>query len=156
MYMTKADILQETNKAKIAHKRWVKRADHLISGLPVDKEFIPLDATSCGFGSWLYSQGTQLRTIDATRYIIEEIEHHHDDVHDAYGKIYNLYFIVPENRSFLSKVLTFNSKKIKPNEIEEAKTHFRLLERSSNELLRLLDKLEEASVHITYEQLISR
>jgi len=69
--MTKAQIQQEVAKAKIAHKRWVKRADHLISGLPVDKEFIPLEATSCGFGKWLYSQGTELHTIDATKYIID-------------------------------------------------------------------------------------
>lgn len=154
--MTKAEIIQEVERAKIAHKRWVKRADHLISGLPIDKEFIPLDATSCSFSAWLYSQGTQLRTIEATRYIVEEIEHHHDDVHDTYGKIYNLYFIVPEHRSILSKILTFNSKAIKPNEVEEAKKYFRLLERSSNELLRLLDKLEEVSTHITNEELISR
>jgi uncharacterized protein Yka (UPF0111/DUF47 family) len=154
--MTKAEILQEITKAKIAHKRWVKRADHLISGLPIDKEFIPLEATTCGFGKWLYSQGTQLRTIEATRYIIEEIEHHHDDLHDAYSKIYTLYFIVPENKSFLSKVLTFNSKKVTKKDKEKAKAYFIQLLKSSEELLTLLDKLEKASEHITYEQLISR
>jgi len=154
--MNKAAILQEVTKAKIAHKRWVKRADHLISGLPVDKEFIPLEATTCGFGRWLYGQGTVLRTIEATRYIIEEIEHHHDDVHDAYAQIYNLYFIIPEKKSFLSKVLTFNSKKVSKSDIEIAKKYFKQLQSSSNELLSLLDKLEKASEHITYEQLISR
>lgn len=154
--MNKAAILQEITKAKIAHKRWVKRADHLISGLPVDKEFIPLVATSCGFGRWLYGQGTTLRTIEATKYIIEEIEHHHDDVHDAYAQIYNIYFIIPENKSFLSKVFTFNSKKVSKKDIETAKKYFTQLERSSDELLALLDKLEKASDHITYEQLISR
>jgi len=154
--MTRSDILQETNKAKIAHKRWVKRADHLISGLPVDKEFIPLEATSCGFGKWLYSQGSELRTIDATKFIIEEIEHHHDDLHDAYGEIYKIFFIVPENRSFLHKITTFNSKKVNSKEKEKAKEYFKQLSRSSEELLRLIERLESASAHITYEQLISR
>ena len=154
--MTRAEILQETNKAKIAHKRWVKRADHLISGLPVDKEFIPLDATICGFGKWLYSQGTELRTIEATKFIINEIEHHHDDVHDYYGKIYKIYFLIPENRGLLTKLLTFNSKKVTNKEKEEAKRYFQQLQQSSDELLQLLDKLEIASQHITYEQLISR
>jgi len=153
--MTRADILQEITQAKINHKRWVKRADHLISGLPVDKEFIPLDATSCSFGMWLYSQGTQLRTFEATRYIVQEIEEHHDDLHDTYGKIYNLYFIVPENRSILSQVWTFGSKKIRPNEMKEAKKYFKLLKRSSNELLMVLNRLEEASRHLTYEQMIA-
>jgi len=154
--MTRANILQEISKAKIAHKRWVKRADHLISGLPVDKEFIPLEATSCGFGKWLYSQGTELRSINATKYLIEEIEHHHDDLHDTYSEIYKLYYMIPENRSFLSKLLTFNSKKISEKEKELAKKYFQQLKGSSEELLNLLDKLDEASSHITYEQLISK
>ena len=154
--MTRSDILQETNKAKIAHKRWVKRADHLISGLPVDKEFIPLEATSCGFGKWLYGQGTELRTLEATRYIVDEIEHHHDDLHDMYGEIYKLYFVVPENKSFLSKVLTFNSKKVTEKDKEKAKSYFRQLQQSSEELLALIDKLEVASQHMTYEQLLNK
>jgi len=154
--MTRTNLLQELAKAKIAHKRWVKRADHLISGLPVDKEFIPLEATSCGFGRWLYSQGTQLRTIDATKYIIEEIEHHHDDLHDTYGEIYKLYYMVPENRSFLTKILTFNSKKITEKEKVVAKKYFLQLKDSSEELINLLNKLEEASAHISYEELISK
>ena len=153
--MNRGDILQAVSKARIAHKRWVKRADHLISGLPVDKEFIPLEATSCGFGVWLYSQGSQLRTIETTRYIIEEIEHHHDDLHDAYGEIYKIYFMVTENKSFLSKVLTFNSKKVLEKNKVAAKIYFKQLTRSSEELLRLLDKLESVSTHLTYEKLIS-
>ena len=151
--MTRAEILHATNKAKIAHKRWVKRADHLISGLPVDKEFIPLEATSCGFGKWLYSQGTELRTLESTKFIMEKIEHHHDDVHDAYSEIYKLYFLVSENKSFLSKVLTFNSNKVSEKDKEKAKNYFRQLKQSSEALLTLIEKLEAVSQHITYEEL---
>ena len=154
--MTRAAILQETTKAKIAHKRWVKRADHLISGLPVEKEFIPLEATSCGFGRWLYSQGTQLRIIEATRYLIEEIESHHDDLHDTYSEIYKIYFTIPENKSFLSKVFTFNSKKVSTKGKQQAQIYFEQLKKSSDELLNLLDKLDLATTHITYEQLINK
>ena len=154
--MTRSQILQETTQAKIAHKRWVKRADHLISGLPVDKEFIPLEATSCGFGKWLYGQGTELRTLEATRYIVDEIEHHHDELHDLYGEIYKIYFIIPENKSFLSKVLTFNSKKVTEKDKEKAKAYFRQLKQSSEELLALIDKLEVATQHMTYEQLLNK
>jgi len=83
--ITKAQVLQELSKAKIAHMRWVKRADHLISDLPVDKEFIPLEATSCGFGKWLYTgTGLELRSVDKFKYIIEQIEFHHDNLHDLY------------------------------------------------------------------------
>ena len=153
--MTRAAILQETTKAKIAHQRWVKRADHLISGLPVEKEFIPLEATSCGFGKWLYSQGTQLRNLDATRYIIEEIEGHHDDLHDTYSEIYKIYFTIPENKSFLSRVLTFNSKKVSTKGKHQALIYFEQLKKSSDQLLNLLDKLDSSTTHLTYEQLIN-
>ncbi len=154
--MTRSDILLETTKAKIAHKRWVKRADHLVSGLPVDKEFIPLEATSCGFGKWLYSQGIELRTLEATRYIMDEIEFHHDELHDLYSEIYKIYFVIPENKSFLSKVLTFNSKKISKADQEKAEIYLQKIKQSSTDLLALIDKLEVATQHMTYEELLSK
>ena len=153
--MTRAEILQEITRAKIAHKRWIKRADHLISGLPVEKEFIPLAATSCGFGKWLYGQGTSLREIDNTRHIMEEIEVHHDDVHDTYSEIYKIFFIIPESKSFFSKVFTFNSKNVNKKGKEQAELYFEQLRKSSDELLKLLEKLEQETIHITYEQLLN-
>jgi len=153
--MTRAEILQEITRAKIAHKRWVKRADHLISGLPVEKEFIPLSSTSCGFGKWLYGQGASLREIDITRHIIEEIESYHDDVHEIYSEIYKIFFILPESKSFLSKVFTFNSKNVSTKAKEEAERYFEQLRKSSDELLKLLEKLEQETIHITYEQLLN-
>lgn len=153
--MTRAEILQEITRAKIAHKRWVKRADHLISGLPVEKEFIPLAASSCGFGKWLYGQGISLKEIDIARYIIEEIEMHHNDVHEIYSEIYKIFFIIPESKSFLSKVFTFNSKTVSVKGKKQAKLYFDQLKQSSEELLKLLDKLEQETIHITYEQLLN-
>lgn len=64
--------------------------------------------------------------------------------------------MIPENRSFLTKLLTFNSKKITEKEKELAKKYFDQLKKSSEELLTLLDQLEAASTHITYEQLINK
>jgi len=151
--MTRSEILQATKQAKIAHKRWVKRAEHLILGLPVDKEFIPLETTSCDFGKWLYSQGSQLRTIDATSAIIEKIEHYHDELHDAYKEIYTIYFVNTQNRSFLTKILTLNNKKVTPKEKESAKEHMKELNVSSKKLLNLIDRLENASAGISYDEL---
>jgi len=153
--MTRAEILQEIKNAKIAHKRWVKRADHLISGLPVEKEFIPLSARSCGFGKWLYDQGASLREIDITRDIIEEIESHHNDVHATYSEIYKIFFIIPNEKTFLSKVFTFNNENVSTKAKEQAKLYFEQLRKSSDELLKLLEKLEQETIHITYEQLLN-
>ena len=140
---TKSSILQEVSQAKIAHMRWVKRADHLISDLPVDKEFIPLEATNCGFGRWLYSEtASQLRVTETFKYMLEQIEFHHDNLHDAYSKIYKIYFIMPEKRSLLHKLVTFNSKTVSDEEKVEAKKYFEILKKSSEDLIALLDKFE--------------
>jgi len=142
--ITKAQVLQELSKAKIAHMRWVKRADHLISDLPVDKEFIPLEATSCGFGKWLYTgTGSELRSVDKFKYIIEQIEFHHDNLHDLYSNIYKIYFVMPEKRSLLHKIVTFNSKAITSKEKDEAKKYFNLLKKSSEDLIALLENLNK-------------
>ena len=140
--MTVSSILHQTASAKMAHERWVKRADHLISGLPVEKQFIPLDPTSCEFGKWFYSQGSQLRVLDSLKEILSDIETQHDKLHQIYGEIYKIYFIVPHNRSFLHKVITFNSKEVKKSEKEKAITYYKSLSHTSDLLLSLLDKFE--------------
>lgn len=141
--LSKSTILQELSSAKIAHMRWVKRADHLISGLPVDKEFIPLEPTVCGFGRWLYGDvGQRLRLDDDFKSIIEQIEFHHDNLHDVYGEIYKVFFVMPEKRSLLHKIMTFNSKKVSEKEKIKAKEYFHSLQTSSNDLLGLLERLE--------------
>jgi len=141
--MTQATILQHISDAKKAHLRWVKRADHLIIGLPVDKEFIPLEATTCGFGLWVYGEGAKLRLVPSIDNLMNRIEHHHNDLHDAYMDIYKIFFIMPQQRSMLHKILTLNSKIVSSSEKEKAKAHFKYLKRSSEELLTVLDILEE-------------
>jgi hypothetical protein len=141
--LSKSTILQELSSAKIAHMRWVKRADHLISGLPVDKEFIPLESTTCGFGKWLYGEvGQKLRLEEEFKSIIEQIEFHHDNLHDVYGEIYKIFFVMPEQRSLLHKIITFNSKKVSEKEKMRAKEYFHSLQKSSTDLIGLLEKLE--------------
>jgi len=148
--ITKSHILQELSKAKVAHMRWVKRADHLISDLPVDKEFIPLEATTCGFGQWLYKgSGSELRSLEKFKYIIEQIEFHHDNLHELYSNIYKIYFVMPEKRSLLHKIVTFNSKTISAKEKGEAKKYFTLLKKSSEDLIELLDKFDQEARNST-------
>ncbi|HFU77872.1 MAG TPA: hypothetical protein ENK98_04500 [Epsilonproteobacteria bacterium] len=150
--MTQTSILQHIADAKKAHLRWVKRADHLISGLPVDKEFIPLEATSCGFGLWVYSEGAKLRLVPSIDNLMNRIEHHHNDLHDAYMDIYKIFFIMPQQRSILHKILTFNSKIVSSSEKEKARAHFKYLKRSSEELLAVLDILEEKVKQMTSDE----
>jgi hypothetical protein len=138
----KSSLLQELSHAKIAHMRWVKRADHLISGLPVDKESIPIESTSCAFGKWLYNMSASVRINESFKYLIEQIEFHHDNLHDNYISIYKIYFVMPKNRSFLYKIMTFNSHEVSEEEKILAKNYYKMLKKSSDELLALLDKFD--------------
>ena len=151
--MTAASILQQTSDAKIAHVRWVKRAEHLISGLPVEKEFIPLEPTSCVFGKWFYSQGSQLRRLDSLKEVMAQIEKYHDELHDTYGKIYKIYFLLPNNRSLWHKILTFNSKEVTKAEQKEAEDYYKHLKQTSDTLLFFVDELEKKVKQLSYQEL---
>jgi len=155
--LTKAKILQELNSAKIAHERWVKRAEHLVDGLPVDQSFIPLDPTECGFGRWLYSDmGHRLRLLKEYKSLIEQIEFYHDKLHDIYRKIYKIYFVIPKERSLLHKIFTLNSKKPTASEQQTAQEYFSELKKSSMELKQLLTQMENTTKEIkSLEQLNS-
>ena len=140
--MTVSSILHQTGNAKVAHERWVRRADHLISGLPVEKQFIPLEPTSCEFGKWFYSQGSQLRTLDSLKEILSGIEKQHDKLHDIYGKIYTIYFLTPHKRTLLHKIMTLNSKEVTKAEKEQARVYYKSLSETSDFLLFLVDQFE--------------
>lgn len=70
-------------------------------------------------------------------------------------KFIRFFFILPESKSFFSKVFTFNSKNVSRKGKEEAEIYFEQLRKSSDELLKLLEKLEQETIHITYEQLLN-
>ena len=139
--MNKAMIIHELNMARVAHERWVKRVEHLISGMPVDKEFIPLEPTSCGFGEWYYGMvGRTLRSMYIFAPTMETIEVCHNELH----RIYDIYFEKPKKRSFLEKIMIFTSKDITKKEKREASGYLILLQETSDELIYHLDKLEKA------------
>jgi len=141
--LNKAMILHELAQAKIAHLRWVKRVDHLISGLPVDKEFIPQDPTACRFGEWLYGLvGEKLRSYYIFEPTLNQIEREHNALHEVYEKIYKVFY--DRQPSLLHKIVRFGRKKISKRELSEVQESFAVLKEHSQELTRLIEKLEKA------------
>jgi len=141
--LNKAMILHELAQAKIAHQRWVKRVDHLISGLPVEKEFISQDPISCCFGEWLYGLGGEkLRSYYIFEPTITQIEREHNALHEAYEKIYKVFY--DKQRTFLHKIVSLGRKHVTRRELTEAKANFMILKDHSLKLTRLLEKLEKA------------
>jgi hypothetical protein len=141
--MTQSSMIRHINDARNAHNRWMKRADHLISGLPVDKDLIPPQSTDCDFGRWLYFEGAKLRAIPEVTKIINSLEHHHNELHMSYMHIYKIYFVQPLKRSLLHKILTLNSQTVSKSEREKSKEYFEYLQHTSIEIVSLLNILEE-------------
>jgi len=148
----KSDILQHIYDARRAHQAWVKKAEKLVNGihgykgervdLNVDKTFIPLDSTSCEFGKWFEHFCIPLSKIDSIGKFTQRIEEHHNALHETYEAIYFIYFVKPEQKSFLKKILSFNKNKVSESDKEKAKIHLGYLKRSSKELLEVLEVLE--------------
>ena len=138
--MDRNEMLDHLKGARRAHLKWVQSAEALISELPVDNNDVPVEYTACNFGRWLYSDGQKLAKLDGIKYL-EEIAIKHQELHEEYRKIYNIYF-GQDNRSFLGKL--FNSKpKINNYDQQLAKKHYQKLKNISEDLLTLIELLEK-------------
>ena len=156
-------MIQHIYDAKRAHQDWVKKADRLVNGLNgyqgkqvdlnVDKSFLPLDSSSCSFGKWFHDFAVHLSKFDSIGRFIHRIEEHHNTLHETYEKIYFIFFVKPEQKSFLKKILTFNTKKVSELDREKAKIHLEYLKRSSRELLEVLQILEDKIRALDYTEL---
>lgn len=137
--MEKENILNELRSAKVAHLKWVQRAKSLISGMPVEKEAIPLDYTDCVFGKWFYSVGQEIALMPGMS-VIDTIGERHTALHNMYFKIFQIYF-GNSTMSFFSKLLKMK-KKISSAEEEMALQYYNDLEGISKELLEMIGRLE--------------
>ena len=152
--MNNAQIYRDISDAIIAHQTWVRKVNHLVSGLPVKEGAIPLDPAMCHFGQWLYSEGYKLHKIESLHDMIETIENHHNDLHDAYTIIYEIYFIIPKHRSVLEKLFAFQADNITPTEHEEAKYYFEDIQKSSQNLISSLKILQKLIKELNYTDLM--
>lgn len=161
----KAVMLQNVYDAKRAHKEWVRKADRLVNGLNgfqgktidmnVDKTFIPLNNSSCQFSQWFNAYESHLSKFNSIGRFMDRIKVHHEALHNTYEHIYTIFFVVPQKRSIIHKILTMNSQKVSKLEREKAKIHLEYLKKSSEELLEVLEILEEKIKAIDYNELRS-
>ena len=141
--MTKSKIYKYIIDAKIAHLTWVRKAEHLIDGLPVTEGMIPLDPTFCTFGKWLYNEGSNLRKIKDIDDNLNKIEKYHNNLHQHYAAIYEIFFILPKEESFLKKIIRFSSQRVSTKNLQLAKNHFSDLIASSNQLIYAINLLKK-------------
>lgn len=129
-------VLEHIESARLAHLRWVARAEALVEGLPLDKNQVPVLPTDCIFGQWYYGDGHKLRGMNS----YAALEDPHRALHYTYQAIFRLLY-GEDDRSMLSKL--FGSKKSWQDERrEEAEELLPRLRSESKVLLQALDLLE--------------
>ncbi|CAA6804091.1 MAG: Unknown protein [uncultured Sulfurovum sp.] len=148
--MLRSDILREMSNIILRHERWLKRMDHLTSGLPVDQQLVNIEKTLYFYASWLNNKNCKLRTSYHTNPLVEQIEHHYNELNKFYTEIDNLYFILPKNRNFLHIITTFNKQKLTAVEAMKARQYFQNILESSNTIFTLFHQLKEQSKYISY------
>ena len=134
-------MVKKLEEARNAHIKWVKRAQHLVEGLPLDEGMIPVDSTACHFGEWLHSDGFRLKLLKSFAPLIEEIDALHMKLHSVYLSIYKIYFM-DTKRVWLLKAILGERKEVPVYKQQEARELHRHLEDISSQLLQSLAKLE--------------
>lgn len=152
--MKRVKLLQNIRDAKESHLQWLNRARHLVSGLPIENEMIPLEPTACKFGVWLYTEGMKYKNYSKLSKQMDEIERTHSDLHKVYLEIYKIYF-TQKKKSLLRKITLRNKKIVSYKEKKNATYFYYELEHISDKLSSQLDLLER-SLKIVSDEIIEK
>jgi len=154
--MTKEDVLGHLEDAKTAHTRWVNRAKILINGLSIEEKAIPIKATECKFGQWLYTEGQILSGLSNNPIeCMQNIEKLHSDLHDTYLKIFNIYFSQEKKTGFFSSLFGKKKKEVSELEKEFSMSEYEKIEKISEKLLDEINRLERRLGAVSEEKISS-
>jgi len=137
--MKKHKVLDKIRAARLAHMKWVERARLLVKGGDITKDEIPVEATSCAFGHWFYSDGQVLLAIFSAA-SVKKLESKHKELHTSYMKIFKIYFDTSK-QSFFQKLLK-KRKDISERDKLLAHEELIVLEEISDDLIAYLNVFE--------------
>ena len=135
--MNKKEIINTLHTAKAAHMQWRARAQALVAGISVEKDYIPVMYTDCKFGKWYYGDGQRLSRFPT----FKALEDPHEQLHLVYMKIFKHLF-GEDQRSGWSKFFGSN-KAHREQEMAEAEALLPRLVGISHTLLETIDMLEK-------------
>lgn len=134
--MQLSEVMDRLSAARLAHLKWVARAEGLLAGLPLDKDQVPVMQTDCEFGKWYFGPGHALNKLASYR----ALEEPHEMLHKVYMQIFN-HLYGADDRSMLGKMFG-SAKKHKEKQLEEARKLLPSLKGQSEVLLKNIDILE--------------
>ncbi len=144
--MKLSDVVANLHNARAAHKAWVRRAEGLVAGLPLEKDQVPMLSTDCMFGKWYYGSGQRLRKLPAYK----ALEKPHDQLHQTYMQIFKLLFDEPDV-SALGRLFG-KAKKAKAAQLKQAENLIPHLRALSDEVCDILENLETQVVNAASKQ----
>ena len=139
----KQEILHQLANARLSHAKWLRRAKHLIEGLPVSDGMIPIDPTDCAFGQWFYKDAVKYKSVLSFAKHIETIGKLHVSLHDVYLRIYKIYFVDARRSRLMSTILASQYKKPSKSQQELTQHYFSELQKISDELYKELETFEK-------------
>jgi hypothetical protein len=132
--------LEHLDKARRSHIKWLNRAKSIIDGKSLVRDPHPLESTACQFGLWFNSEGEVLFNMLKINGI-DTIHTLHNQLHEKYLTIYEIYFGSAEGIIYDSKV-KLQKNTISITEEEKAREHFAELRKLSYLMLGEIEKLQ--------------
>lgn len=137
----KNKALEQLDDAKRAHMKFVNRAKSITEGGPKVRDPHPLESSCCQFGVWLNTDGiNMLNSLEMDN--VSHIQSLHNQLHEKYNSIYEIYFGSSEGIVYDSKV-TLVKNTISKNDETIAKEYMSQLRELSYALLGELEKVEK-------------
>jgi len=132
--------LEHLDKARRSHIKWLNRAKSIIDGKSLVRDPHPLESTACQFGLWFNSEGEVLFNMLKINGI-DTIHTLHNQLHEKYLTIYEIYFGSAEGIIYDSKV-KLQKNTISITEEEKAREYFAELRKLSYLMLGEIEKLQ--------------
>ncbi len=130
--MTKLEMLDAIERAKKIHLEQMYKIKSVMQGENVDNP-TALSKKECECGIWFYAHEKEMKDILGGQ-LFERLDRHHENWHQEYLNIYNIFFKEDKNPGLFSKMLGLD--KIDSLTLDKAKLYFCELEDATDELLK--------------------
>jgi hypothetical protein len=133
--MKKNEVIAALENAKRLHIQQMKKIESEIAGKKV-KDPTALSKLECACGTWFYENKEMMIDYLGAQ-LFERLDKNHEQWHNDYANIYNVYFKQERKKGLFSKI-------IGPNEsdkmnLDKAKYYYSELQHDTEELLHVSD-----------------
>ena len=154
--MTKDELIEKLQKAKLSDLQWIDRAKNLIAGTKNDTGVPPVNPKESDFGRWFYNEGQRLKKLSNNPLeCMKNIELLHEQLHERYLELYHIYFGEEKKACFFSKLLGAKRLEITEEEKKSVDKLLRLMESDAKEFVTEIERLERRLEAVAQEKIDS-